>query len=164
MNRLSAPIEKILNTQIANELNSEKLYRAMGNCMEYSGWNGAAKLWKKYASEEHGHAEKIISFMQDLDCLPQISATIEPQKKFEGIKDIVLKSDEHEWLITTQWKTIAQTALKENDLLTFGLAQEFIKEQVEELAKTNYWVNRIEMFELTNKPLGDLDDEMGEKV
>jgi ferritin len=160
MKRISDEIEKILNLQIANELNSEKLYSAMSNCMEYKGWNGAAKLWKKYSEEEHKHAEKIISFMQDLNCLPQIPATIQPQKEFEGIKDIVIKSDEHEWLITTQWKNIASKAMKESDLLTFGLAQEFIKEQVEELAKTNYWVSRIEMYEVTKKPLGDLDSEM----
>lgn len=162
MNKLSPEIEKILNLQIANELNSEKLYRAMSNCMEYKGWEGAAKLWKKYSEEEHKHAEKVISFMQDLDCLPQIPATTQPQKEFEGIKDIVTKSDEHEWLITTQWKVIASKAMKESDLLTFGLAQEFIKEQVEELAKTNYWVSRIEMYESSKKTLGDLDDEMGE--
>ena len=52
--RISDNIEKILNTQIANEMNSSALYRAMGNCLEYSGWNGASKLWKKYADEEKG--------------------------------------------------------------------------------------------------------------
>lgn len=162
MKRISDEIEKVLNAQIANELNSEKLYRAMANCLEFDGWNGAAKLWKKYSEEEHKHAEKVITFMQDLNCLPQIPATIQPQKEFDGIKDVVTKSDEHEWLITTQWKGIASKAMKESDLLTFGLAQEFIKEQVEEISKTNYWVNRIKMYELTNKSLGDLDDEMGE--
>ena len=28
--------------------------------------------------------------MQDLDCLPQIPATIQPQKEFDGIKDVAL--------------------------------------------------------------------------
>ena len=63
--RISDNIEKILNTQIANEMNSSILYRAMGNCLEYNGWNGASKLWKKYSLEETGHAEKIINYMQE---------------------------------------------------------------------------------------------------
>ena len=57
--RISDNIEKILNAQIANEMNSSALYRAMGNCLEYNGWVGAAKLWKKYSTEETGHAEKL---------------------------------------------------------------------------------------------------------
>ena len=52
--RISESIEKILNAQIKNEMNSYTLYRAMSNCMEYSGWEGASKLWKKYADEEKG--------------------------------------------------------------------------------------------------------------
>ena len=52
--RISDAIEKILNQQIKNEMNSYTLYRAMGNCLEYSGCNGASKLWKKYADEEKG--------------------------------------------------------------------------------------------------------------
>ena len=50
--RISDNIEKILNAQIANEMNSSILYRAMGNCLEYNGWVGASKLWKKYSTEE----------------------------------------------------------------------------------------------------------------
>ena len=161
MNRLSPQIEKILNLQIANELNSSKLYRAMSNGLEYSGWNGAAKLWKKYAEEESKHAEKVIDYMQDLDCLPQIPATEMPPKEWDDIKVVAQKSYDHEWVITTQWKKIAAEAMKEADLLTFGLAQEFIKEQVEELRKSQYWLDRIEMFEKNGRPLGDIDDEMG---
>ena len=158
--RISDNIEKILNAQIANEMNSSALYRAMGNCLEYNGWVGAAKLWKKYSVEETGHAEKIINYMQDRDCMPIIPATTLPQQKFEGIEDIVAKSDEHEILVTSQWKKIASEAMKEADLMTFELAQWFVNEQIEEEAKMIYWLDRIEMYKKTNKPLSDLDKEM----
>lgn len=162
--RISDAIEKILNQQIKNEMNSYTLYRAMGNCLEYSGWNGASKLWKKYADEEKGHAEKIISFMQDRDCLPQIPSTDQPQKEFKGIKEIVMASDEHEKTITKNWKEIASLAWKEADLMTFNLAQQFENEQLEEEAKMIYWIDRIDMMETTGVPLYHLDEEMGDKV
>ena len=162
--RISDNIEKILNAQIANEMNSSILYRAMGNCLEYNGWVGASKLWKKYSTEETGHAEKIINYMQDRNCMPIIPATTLPQQKFEGIEEIVAKSDEHEILVTSQWKKIASEAMKEADLMTFELAQWFVNEQIEEEAKMIYWLDRIEMYKKTNKSLGDLDEEMGDKV
>lgn len=162
--RISKNIETILNSQIANEMNSSKLYRAMSNCLEYSGWEGAAKLWKKYASEENEHAEKIISYMQDRDCKPQIPLTMLPPQDFEGIKTIVVKSDAHEIKITNDWKEIAKSAMKEFDMLTFELAQDFLKEQREEEAKLIYWMDRISVLESTNTPLYFLDKEMGDKV
>lgn len=158
--RLSDNIEKILNTQIVNEGYSSAIYRAMANCLEYNGWVGAAKLWKKYSSEEMAHYEKIISYMQDRDCMPIIPATTLPQQKFDGIEDIVAKSDEHEILITSQWKKIASEAMKEADLMTFELAQWFIKEQTSEEKKMIYWKDRIEVLKSTNTPLYFIDKEM----
>ena len=162
--RISKNIETILNSQIANEMNSSKLYRSMSNCLEYSGWEGAAKLWKKYADEENEHAEKIISYMQDRDCKPIIPLTVQPPKDFAGIKSIVQQSDKHEVKITNDWKEIAKSAMKEFDFMTFELAQWFIKEQTEEEAKMIYWIDRISVLESTNTPLYFLDKEMGDKV
>ena len=162
--RISDNIEKILNAQIANEMNNSFVYRAMANCMEYNGWNGTVKLYKKHSDEERDHAEKVIQYMQDRDCLPQIPSVPVPQKEYEGIKDIILKTDELEVKTTKQWKEIANAAMKEADLLTFELAQDFIKEQIEEEASSNYWVNRMEMLETTGAPLYHLDEEMGDKV
>ena len=153
MSRISKEIEKILNAQIKNEMNSYILYRAMSNCLEYSGWEGASKLWKKYADEENGHAEKIIDYMQERDCKPQIPLTVQPPKDFEGIKSIVDKSDKHEIKITGDWKEIAKAAIKESDFLTFELAQDFLKEQREEEAKMIYWIDRISVLESTGASL-----------
>ena len=96
--------------------------------------------------------------------MPIIPATTLPQQKFEGIEEIVAKSDEHEILVTSQWKKIASEAMKEADLMTFELAQQFLLEQREEELKVIYWLDRIEMYKKTNKSLGDLDEEMGDKV
>ena len=102
--------------------------------------------------------------MQDRDCLPQIPATAQQPKEFEGIKGVINKSNEHEMSISANWKKIAGMAMKESDLMTFDLAQNFIREQIEEEAKTIYWVDRLSMYELTKKPLGDLDEEMEGKA
>lgn len=160
--RISDEIEKLLNAQIVNETINSSIYRAMANCLEYNGWDGAVKLYKKHSDEERGHAEKIIQYMQDRDCLPQIAGIPAPQKEYKGIKEIIIKTDELEQQTTAQWKKIASVAIspEEKDILTFEIAQWFLNEQIEEEAGSSYWVNRVEMFEATNKPLGDLDKEM----
>lgn len=160
--RISENIEKVLNTQIANEMRNYFIYRSMANCMEYKGWKGSVKLYKAHALEEKDHAERIIQYMQDRDCLPQIPAVSAPQKEYEDIKDIILKTDALEQRTTGEWKLIASAAMKESDLLTFELSQWFLNEQTSEEKDSNYWVNRVEMLESTGAPLYYLDKEMEE--
>lgn len=162
--RISDNVEAILNKQIKHEFDNSRLYLSMSQCLEFNGWFGAAKLWKKYSDEEIGHGEKIMSYMQDRDCKPTTPDTTQPTKDYKGIKEIVNLSDKREVETTAEWKNIAMTAWKEGDILTFNLAQVFLNEQVEEEAKTIYWRDRIVMYEMSNKPLGDIDKEMGSKV
>lgn len=159
--RLSDSLEKILNLQIANEMRNSFVYRSMANCSEQKGWKGVVKLYKKHSLEEKDHAERIIQYMQDRDCLPEIPSVVAPQKEYEGIKDIILKTDLLERKTTTEWKLIASTAMKEGDILTFELSQWFIHEQTSEEKDSSYWVNRLQLLESTNTPLYFLDKEMG---
>lgn len=162
--RISDAIENVLNSQIQHEYNNAKVYRAMANCLEFNGWSGAAKLWKVYSKEEIGHAEKIIEYMQDRDCQPIIPGIEMPIQKYKGIKEIVNLSNDKEITTTKQWTDIYTLALEEKDYLTMELAKEFLLEQREEEAKTIYWIDRIVMYESSNKSLGDIDKEMEKKV
>lgn len=162
--RISDSIEAILNKQIKHEFDNSRLYRAMSSCLEFNGWPGAAKLWKKYSDEEITHGEKIINYMQDRDCKPTIPDTTQPTKDYKGIEEIVNFSDKREIDTTKEWKDIYTLAFKEGDFLTVELARWFIKEQTEEEAKMIYWRDRIVMYKSSNKPLGDIDEEMGDKV
>lgn len=160
--RISEEIEKVLNQQIANEMRNSFIYRSMANCLEYKGWKGAVKLYKAHSDEERGHAEKIIQYMQDRDCIPQIPAVVAPQKEYEGIKDIILKTDALEQRTTKEWVVISATAIKEGDKLTYDIAQWFTTEQIQEESASNYWVNRVSILESTGAPLYHLDKEMEE--
>ena len=159
--RISEEIEKVLNQQIANEMRNSFIYRSMANCLEYKGWKGAVKLYKAHSDEERGHAEKIIQYMQDRDCIPQIPAVEAPQKEYVDIKDIILKTDLLEQKTTKEWREIASKVSKE-DLLTFEMSQWFLLEQIQEESSSNYWVNRVSMLESTGAPLYHLDKEMEE--
>lgn len=160
--RFSEKIEKLLNAQIANEMRNSFIYRAMANCMEYKGWKGPVKLYKAHSDEERSHAEKIIQYMQDRDCIPQIPAVEAPQKEYIDIKDIILKTDLLERKTTKEWIVISSAAITEGDKLTYDIAQWFTTEQIQEEADSNYWISRVSMLESTSAPLYHLDKEMGE--
>lgn len=162
--RFSEQVEGILNMQIANEIRNSFIYRSMANCMEYNGFDGAVKLYKKHSDEERDHAERVIKYMQDRDCLPKIPSVEAPQKEYESIKDIILKTDEVEKKTSEEWRKISLMALQEKDMLTFEMSQWFLNEQTQEESESNYWVNRMQMLEKTGAPLYYLDEEMGDKA
>lgn len=153
----------LVNYRIEQEEYSSRLYLAMSNWADVNGYNGAAKLWKAYSNEELGHAEWSYQYLRDLNILPVTPAVKEPEQQFEGLKDIVLKSYKHELDITKQCQEFASKAQQEGDFMTFTLAEKFLKEQIDELAKTNYWVDRLKAFGTEKVALRLLDNEMMEK-
>jgi len=164
MKRISDKIHSALNTQLKNELDSSRLYLAMSQWLEFNGWFGGAKLWKKYADEELVHVDRFYKYMQDRNAMPSTPVAKEQPTAFKGIKEIVQTSYEHEVQVSTWIRDIALMALSEKDLHTYDLMMEFIREQTEEEAKTLYWVDRIEMLEKQGASLFFLDKEFEKEV
>ena len=63
--------------------------------------------------------------------------------------------------ITDECNQFGSECLKEGDLMTFGLAQKYIAEQVEELAKFQLLLDQLESFGTDKIALRMLDQEMG---
>lgn len=162
--RISDTLENMINTQIQRELDSSMIYLSMSEYLNYVGWFGAAKLFKKYSDEELTHMHKFREYLQDRNVLPKIPASTEQPRTYECIKDIVQKTYDHEVQVSKWISEIASASLKEGDFTTYQMLNWFINEQIEEEAKALYWIDRIEMYEKYNKPIGDLDEEMGDKA
>jgi len=162
MEYLSEKMQGLLKFRIEQEELSSRLYQSMAQFLEYNGFEGAAKLWYKYSAEELTHAKLVTQFLLDLDYLPPLPAIKEPSLEFEGLIDIINKSYEHEYTVTQQCKDLAIEAFKENDLLTYGIAQKLVNEQAEELAKTMLWKDKIESFGSDKIALRFLDEEMAD--
>ena len=152
----------LINYRIQQEEYSSRLYLAMSKWLNFNGYFGAAKLWQKYSDEELKHAGWAYSYLEDLNILPIVPALDNPPSEFEGLCNIIHDSLDHEVDVTNQCSELAKSALAENDFMTLELAQKYLKEQVEEIAKTTYWVDRLEAFGETPEALRLLDNEMGE--
>ena len=162
MEFLSKKMLDLLRLRIQNEEFSSRLYQSMSQFLEYNGFSGAAKLWAKYSVEESTHAKWVSQFLLDLDYLPPLPAIKEPSLEYEGLCDVIKKSYLHECEITKECVELAKAAMQESDFLTYGLAQKLVNEQVEELAKSQSWVDKLETFGTDKIALKLLDKEMGE--
>lgn len=162
MNNLTEKTVELLNYRIQQEELSSRLYLQMANELEYKGYFGAAKLWRKYSEEENLHAKKVYEFLLDCDYQPEVPKLESPKKFNNNFIEIIKASYIHEQEVTRQCSELYKEALKEGDILTLQLAQWFVTEQVEELNKTKYWLDRIEAFGTSPESLRLLDSEMAD--
>jgi ferritin len=160
---ISDEMIKMLNYRIEQEEASSRLYLAMSLWLDVNGYTGAAKKWKQYSDEEKAHAEWSYKYLTDLNIIPTIPALETPKNDFKGgLPQIIVESYKHEIEITKQVTQFAKAANEAGDYMTFGIAQKFVAEQIEELAKTNTLVDKLKAFGTDKIALRLLDNELGE--
>lgn len=155
-------IIELLNNRIQQEELSARIYKAMSVWLNYNGFAGAAKLWQKYSDEEVKRSEITYNYLLDLDIMPAVDSLQKPQTAFESLEQIIQLSYKHELDITAQCNRLAKNSYEVGDFQTLQLAQSYLKEQVEEQAKTKYWIDRLKAFGNSKEALRLLDNEMGE--
>lgn len=151
----------LLNYRIAQEEYSSRIYQAMSVWLEFTGYSGAAKLWKSYSDEEMDHAGWAYKYLLELNIKPVVPNIPQPVGEFKGLPQIIALSLQHEMEITQQCSELAKDAQSQGDYMTLELAQQYLKEQSGELAKTQYWVDRLNLFGNDPIALNLLDKEMG---
>ena len=166
---ISDKIIKLLNYRIEQEELSSRIYLAISICMNYKGYQGAAKLFKKYSEEEALHASFAYDYLLNLDIRPEVPALESVDKVYEGLVEAIQAAFEHEIVITNQCKDLAKACASEGDYMTLALAQKYLTEQVEEIKKTTDLLNFIDTLTDDKEhkepcPVGlrMLDDYMGE--
>ena len=160
MSILSDKLIKFINYRIEQEEFSSRLYLDMSIWLNFNGYNGAGKLWKTYSEEEQKHANWAYEYLADLDIKPEVQEIKRPFNDYKSLPHIIVASYKHEVEITTQCQQLAKVAKDENDYMTLELAQRYLKEQVEELAKVQNWIDRMKAFGTDKLALRLLDNEM----
>lgn len=159
---ISEKIIQLLQYRIKQEEQSSRIYKAMSSWLNLNGYLGASKLWQKYSDEELKHAGWATGYLLDLNILPVTPSQEEPELEFTGLPQIIALSMKHELEITEQCEDLAKACLNGLDLKTFGLAQKYVAEQIEEIVKIQTWIDKLDSFGTDKIALRMLDEEMGE--
>lgn len=159
---ISTRVIQELNKRIQREQYSSRVYHAMYLWLQDKGYEGAAKLWKKYSEEEMKHASWAEDFLDSFNIKPEIMALQEPPCEFEGLGDVIRKTLEHETQITEECNDLAKVCLADLDFNSFNLAMKYVAEQTEEMEKSFYLLNRLELFGEDPVSLRMFDNELGE--
>ena len=159
---ISDTVIKAYQYRIQQEEQSSRIYNAMYVWLSLNGYPGAAKLWKKYSEEELVHAGYAYDYLLSLNILPITPSQEQPQNEFKGLPQIIAITRKHEIDVTNQCNDLARTCLNEGDVMSFGVAQRYVAEQIEELDKTQYLIDRLQAFGDDKIALRLLDNELAE--
>jgi ferritin len=129
---LSKKIHDGLNEQIAREFQAHFIYRAIAMDLYDKGYEGFAGWMEQHATEEYGHAERIIAFLRENDARVLLPAVPKPQDSWPSVKDAVASALAHEKKLTSDIHALHRLADEENDLATISMLDWFVSEQVEE--------------------------------
>lgn len=162
--RISDSLCDLINRQIEREFKSFLIYNSMSNYLSYNGLTNGAELFKKYAHEELDHMHVFQDYLLYRNDLPCGCITADPVEKFESPLQIIEKSFEHEVFVTNSIKEIAQAAINESDFITYELALKMLKEQVEEEAKFETMLDKIELYKNSDSLNYFIEEEFESKL
>lgn len=157
---LSVKIESLINDLIAAEFNASQLYKAMATWCEYSGYKGFACYFNKHTAEERAHMDKLYVYSLDRQCNPVTPAVKAQPTSFSDLKDVLTKALSHEELIESTYKNAIKIAMAESDMTTFNLFLWYLNEQIEEISKFSYFLDRLEVIGYDKKGMFFLDAEL----
>lgn len=165
-NRLTKPIEGLLNTQVTKEANAAQIYLSYAIWADSEGYAGVANLLFRHSGEERNHMMKVIEYIQERGGKAKISALPAPPKDPKNLQECFEKIFQHEVDNTTAIYEIVNLSQKEKDWATWNFGQWFVKEQIEEETLVMDLLDKLKIAggpKASNESLLYLDNKIGNK-
>lgn len=142
---LSKKMHEALNEQVGREFLAHFLYRAIALDLYDKGYEGFSAWMEQHASEEYGHAERLIAFLKDNDARVDLGGVPKIPTTWEGVSKAVEAALGHEKKLTADIHGLHRLAEEEGDLATISTLDWFVSEQVEEEHLVNRLLKRIKL-------------------
>ena len=161
---LSEKLQNAINEQIAFEIHSALLYKAMQAYFEAEDLPGFANWMNVQFQEELFHANKFFTYVGDAGGRARILPIEEPRNDYTSPLEVFRATLEHEQEITSRIGRLMDLARAENDHAAQIMLQWFITEQVEEEASAGLVIRKLERVEGDGRGLLMLDQELAQRV
>ena len=160
---MNEKLRQLLETQIIKEMESAYLYLDMYRFYAAQGLDGFANWFKKQASEEMEHAEKITNFLLDRD-VPFAYSDIKLEKiNYKDVREPLVETLAHEQLVTSLINNLYKVAIEENDFAAKIFLDWFVTEQVEEEKSAKALIDKIDLVGMSGVAIYQLDKELAKR-
>lgn len=123
-----------LNAQMGRELEAHLQYLSISSWFDSEGLPELTKFFAAQAAEEHAHAMRFLTYIQDVGGPVEIPALAAPKPTFESAEEAVAASLAWENEVTAHIHALADLAVAASDHATQVFLQWFVTEQVEEVS------------------------------
>ncbi|MFZ5823359.1 MAG: ferritin [Bacillota bacterium] len=161
---LSQEMNQLLNRLIQLELYSAYLYLAIANYFHRLNLTGMAEWLRQQHEEEREHAQRLISYVNDLNGVVEIRGIPEMPVNFGSPLQAWQQVLEHERYVTQSYQEAYGLALRAQDYQTAAQFDWFLREQVDEIAQSTRIVGRLQLSQGNPAALLLLDQEMGQRA
>ncbi|MBS3736678.1 MAG: ferritin [Candidatus Bipolaricaulota bacterium] len=160
---LDKTVEKSLNDQINEELNSYYIYLSMEAYFESESLDGFATWMEHQAQEEMEHAMRIFRYLNERGGRVKLQPIEEPKSDWNSPQEAFEDAYDHEQYITNKIDELVDLAEEKNDKATRNMLDWFVEEQVEEEASTEAVVDKIKIVGESGPGLLSLDNALGQR-
>ena len=158
---LTKKMLSILNDAIHSELYASNLYKHVANQLQRLGYFGAQKFFLSESSDELGHYQKIVDYINDrglVASVPQIEAMDE---SVTSLRDALTVGFETEKALGADYAEWYKDAFAE-DVVTAQFLLQFIEHQRKSIGEYGDLISRLDRAGNNEAALLIIDKEMGE--
>jgi ferritin len=140
---LKQPVVDALNQQVVEEFTASLQYTAIALYFDQETLPELTNFFHIQANEEHGHAMKLLQYINDAGGQPIVPATREVKNHFETAEEAIQLALDQELTVTDQINNLVDIAIREKDHLTRQFLQWFVTEQLEEVSSMTDLLNVV---------------------
>jgi ferritin len=152
------------NDQIAFEIHSALIYKAMQAYFAAEDFPGMANWMNVQFQEEMAHAEKMFTFVCNAGGRARMLALEEPRNDYDSPLEVFETALTHEQLVTSRIDNLMELAQQEKNHAAQICLQWFITEQIEEEANAGLIIKKLKLVEGDGRGLLMIDQELAQRV
>jgi ferritin len=160
---LTAKVEKAMNDQLAEELQSAYEYLSMSAYAESISFPGFATWLRVQWQEEIDHALRFYTFILDRDGQVDLQPIKKPRSDYKSILDVFESSLKQEKAVSASIHNLYELVERERDYAAQAWLNWFATEQVEEEKMVGQIVDSLKRIGERGDGLFILDKELGSR-
>lgn len=159
---LTKTMLKNLNDAIHSELFASNLYKHVANQLQRLGYFGAQKFFLSESSDELGHYQKIVDYINDRGLVATVPQIEMQEEKVTSLRDALAIGFETEKTLSEDYSEWFKQAFAE-DVVTAQFFLQFIEHQRKSVGEYGDLLARLDRAGANEAALLMIDKELGEE-